>query len=430
MANVIIDDVNLKNIANSIRQKNKLTDTYKPNEMAQAILDIVSGGGEIQVIIPETTVELVAVEGTPLPDGWVMCNAPVFLTETPSLVDSQTYKLTIDSTTYDMQVANNGGMWLGGNVGLMQGGTDNGEDYIFQLGEFQGSPTLMLFLKGEAGTHTVKLEFNQSEIDNLENLIDESGVLDSTEGSVSDKVEQLIGKANDIKAFEGVPTARALFRYTKNFPSKATVNLPYVYDVYQAFAYWNTAPIPIVEELTVNAPSISVSNNQYCMGQMFTYNNGVKKVILNMPNESQYMASTFAQAKILEEIVLNFSTKNIKDYSQAFGGCNKLKKIVGVLDFSSATTIQYTFDNCTNLGEVTFAPNTLSISLSLASSSKLTNESKESIFNGLAQLEEGVTKTLTLHKNVNILQSQVDGANAKGWTIVGGTVVGEEEYYG
>ena len=154
-----------------------------------------STGGEIQVIIPETTVELVATEGIPLPDGWVMCKAPVFLTETPSLVDSQTYKLSIDNTTYDMQVANNDGMWLGGNVGLLQGGVDNGEDYIFQLGEFQGSPTLMLFLKGEAGTHTVKLEFNQSEIDEIENLIDESGVLDSTEGTVTEKVEQLIDKA-------------------------------------------------------------------------------------------------------------------------------------------------------------------------------------------------------------------------------------------
>ena len=209
MATVIIDDANLRNIANAIREKSGSTDTYKPSDMSQAILDIVSGGGEIQFIIPETTVELVATEGTPLPDGWVMCNAPVFLTETPSLVDSQTYKLTIDNTTYDMQVANNDGMWLGGNVGLLQGGVDNGEDYIFQLGEFQGSPTLMLFLKGEAGTHTVKLEYNQSEIDEIENLIDNSGVLDSTGGSVSEKVEQLIEKAkvsideNGIMSFGG-----------------------------------------------------------------------------------------------------------------------------------------------------------------------------------------------------------------------------------
>lgn len=45
MANVIINDTNLTNIANAIREKNGLTDTYKPSEMADAIIAIPSGGG-------------------------------------------------------------------------------------------------------------------------------------------------------------------------------------------------------------------------------------------------------------------------------------------------------------------------------------------------------------------------------------------------
>ena len=44
MANVIINDTNLTNIANAIREKNGLTDTYKPSEMAGAILAITTGG--------------------------------------------------------------------------------------------------------------------------------------------------------------------------------------------------------------------------------------------------------------------------------------------------------------------------------------------------------------------------------------------------
>lgn len=262
----------------------------------------------------------------------------------------------------------------------------------------------------------------------LEQIIDESGVLDSTEGTVTKKVEKLVGKANDIKAFEGVPTARALFKSTKTFPSKATVNLSYATDVYQAFSYWNTDPIPIVEELTVNAPNIKVSNNQACMGQMFTSNNGVKKVELNMPDGCQYMASTFAQAKNLGEIILFFSTKNIKEYTQAFSGCTALKKIDGVLDFSSATNVQYMFSNCNSLEEMRFEPNTLSLSISLANSSKLTSGSVQSIIDGLATVT--TAQTLTFNASVKILQSQVDSANAKGWTVAGGTVVSEEEYYG
>ena len=45
MANVIINDTNLTNIANAIRGKNGTTTTYKPNEMAAAITAISGGGG-------------------------------------------------------------------------------------------------------------------------------------------------------------------------------------------------------------------------------------------------------------------------------------------------------------------------------------------------------------------------------------------------
>lgn len=45
MANVLIDDTNLTNIANAIREKNGTTTTYKPGEMAGAISAIETGGG-------------------------------------------------------------------------------------------------------------------------------------------------------------------------------------------------------------------------------------------------------------------------------------------------------------------------------------------------------------------------------------------------
>jgi hypothetical protein len=45
MANVIINDSNLTAIGNAIREKNGTSDTYKPREMADAILAITTGGG-------------------------------------------------------------------------------------------------------------------------------------------------------------------------------------------------------------------------------------------------------------------------------------------------------------------------------------------------------------------------------------------------
>lgn len=45
MANVLVDETSLQNIANAIREKNGTENTYKPSEMPQAILDIQTGGG-------------------------------------------------------------------------------------------------------------------------------------------------------------------------------------------------------------------------------------------------------------------------------------------------------------------------------------------------------------------------------------------------
>lgn len=225
------------------------------------------------------------------------------------------------------------------------------------------------------------------------------------------------GGGETVNLFQFVSSANGIFHSAKSFPSKAVINFPNATKVYQTFAYWNTEPIPIVEELTVTAPNINVGNIQACMGQMFTYNNGVKKVILNMPDESQYMNSTFSSCGIVEEVVLNFSTKKISDYMHAFTGCKKLKKIDGVLDFSSATNVNYMF-GCNELEYVRFAPNTLSIPISLVACSKLTSESIQSIIDGLATVE--TEQKLTLHATVisKLTEEQVTQLANKNWAVV------------
>jgi hypothetical protein len=49
MAQVIIDDTNLKNIANAIRSKGGTTNALKPSQMANAITTLPSGGGSDNV---------------------------------------------------------------------------------------------------------------------------------------------------------------------------------------------------------------------------------------------------------------------------------------------------------------------------------------------------------------------------------------------
>lgn len=234
--------------------------------------------------------------------------------------------------------------------------------------------------------------------------------------TLKQKVKQLVDKAYELKTLECITDANGLFKNTKTFTTKAVVNLPNATTVYQAFSYWNTEPIPIVEELIVNAPKIDVGNDQTCMGQMFTFNNGVKKVILNMPDECKYMRATFSQAKKIEVIVLNFSTKNIINYNSTFYS-STVKRIIGVLDFSSTTSATRTFTSCNHLEEVTFEPNTLSISMSLANCIKLTSESIQSIIDGLATVE--TAQTLTLHADVKakLTETQIAQITSKNWNL-------------
>jgi plasmid maintenance system antidote protein VapI len=74
------------------------------------------------------------------------------------------------------------------------------------------------------------------------------------------------------------------------------------------------------------------------------------------------------------------------------------------------------FNACADLEEATFAPNTLSISMSLAQSSKLTSESVQSIINGLATVT--TAQTLTLNKAIALTDEQKATIQTKGWTLV------------
>lgn len=133
----------------------------------------------------------------------------------------------------------------------------------------------------------------------------------------------------------------------------------------------------------------------------------------------------FEVALNLEEVTLT-STHNGTSFISMFAWASKLKSI-STFDLSNCTDNTNMFVGCSSLENISFVPETIKLSITIPSAN-LTIESKQSIFDGLATVE--TAQTLTLNANLKILQSQVDSANAKGWTVAGGTVVSEEEYYG
>lgn len=121
---------------------------------------------------------------------------------------------------------------------------------------------------------------------------------------------------------------------------------------------------------------------------------------------------------------------SLQDTRYLLSNNKQLETIYEPLDFSNKTAynLQNAFDNLPSLVTIFFVPETIQASFKIHYSPLLSNESKQSIFDGLAIVT--TAQTVTFHEDVKLLQSQVDSANAKGWTVAGGKVVSEEEYYG
>ena len=159
----------------------------------------------------------------------------------------------------------------------------------------------------------------------------------------------------------------------------------------------------------------------------------------------------------LKRVEHYLNTEKCTNFNTAFGGCSQLEYVKGInlasatfvnacfsnctalktieepfdysyLSINSAETSIHLFNNTTALETIRVIPESIKKNFILAHTSVLTPESIQSIIDGLATVE--TAQTLTLNANLKILQSQVDNANAKGWTVAGGTVVSEEEYYG
>lgn len=130
----------------------------------------------------------------------------------------------------------------------------------------------------------------------------------------------------------------------------------------------------------------------------------------------------------LKRLILHTDTSQCTSFNSFLWKQANIEEIGGTpLDFTSMTHTNLWLSGCSNLREIRVKENTIYKSISFSNSAVWSDESKQSIFDGLATVE--TAETLTLTKNVKILQSQVDSANNKGWTVAGGKVVSEEEYY-
>jgi len=124
-----------------------------------------------------------------------------------------------------------------------------------------------------------------------------------------------------------------------------------------------------------------------------------------------YNANGITDTKV--EIIANSNNINYAFYKSGLVTIRKLT-VYETTEFTSA------FSNCTALTEIRIG-GTIGQNISFNDSSKLSNESVDSIIEHLKDLTDATAKTLTVHKNVynRMAERGVDALiTAKNWTLV------------
>lgn len=128
----------------------------------------------------------------------------------------------------------------------------------------------------------------------------------------------------------------------------------------------------------------------------------------------------------LKRLTLNFDTSNTYSFQNAFACLQGLEIIDGKpLDFSGVdTTKTYAINNiinyCNALKEIRVVENTIPMNLRITDCKNLSDESIQSIIDGLKDMTGGTALTLTFHKDVGakLTDAQKATITAKNWTLV------------
>lgn len=148
---------------------------------------------------------------------------------------------------------------------------------------------------------------------------------------------------------------------------------------------------------------------------------------LNFINLPDYYIAADGMLSLAPDIIpdklktVSFSPKlKLSNATVLFNGRISLEEVIGELDFSGIKDIyeqNSPFTRCTSLVEIRFTKESIKFNLSFKQSSKLSDESIQSILDGLANVS--TTQTLDLNSEVyaKLTEEQKQSATDKGWTI-------------
>lgn len=159
----------------------------------------------------------------------------------------------------------------------------------------------------------------------------------------------------------------------------------------------------------------------------FNNSTGVRSIkVIVQDKEACYLLNGNFQRRYTSEIdsleIVDISeTSCIITHCQNMFSCrNGLKTIVGKLEISGTPSTSQAFYNLKSLVDIEFVAECIKLTTSFAQSPLLSDESIQSIIDGLADLTDSETQTASFHNDVIITAEQRAQAASKNWNIVGG----------
>ena len=140
------------------------------------------------------------------------------------------------------------------------------------------------------------------------------------------------------------------------------------------------------------------------------------KIITDDTESTFNLMQAFREATSVEVIDLSECSREVASADYMLFQANNLKKVIGALDMSNCTSLNYTFF-ASVLEEIEIVPGTIKVNARF-NSAKLTQKSIESIIDGLADLTGSDAQTITLNGvGRSLTEAQQARIAAKNWLI-------------
>lgn len=177
---------------------------------------------------------------------------------------------------------------------------------------------------------------------------------------------------------------------------------------------FSSAISEITEDIYLDCSELTSTHN-WCSGCTFGCNKLTLKFTEKCISLRGLLNNTFGT---LEEVEILGNTSKVTNWYFAFAN-TVAKRIIGELDFTSATNVGDIFRSTRGITEIRIKPLTLHISMSVATLAELSTESIQSIVGGLADLTGQESQTITFHTDVKtkLTDGQISTITNKNWTL-------------